>query len=227
MTFSSITNGVVATQNINSETTFCFLCVSFFFSQHITFSGIIINGVVATQNKPTETIFCFLLNRWRWVVFTCMAPACWATPTALDIKRDAYANLSMTTHWPCDDVGMMNTMMPSYAAKELLPMIELPPVAQSVEAKRLAGCLPYPKLKEGSAEWERERELMAVRPQWHPDFIPEEIQQTKGGSWKLSVGGMLQKAWQSPVGQRVFIFLASGAVLWMLSVARSSGSRID
>jgi hypothetical protein len=121
----------------------------------------------------------------------------------------------------------MNTMMASYAAKELLPLTELPPVAQSVEAKRLAGCLPYPKLKEGGVEWERERELMAMRPQWHPDFIPEEIQQTKGGSWKLRVGGMLQKAWQSPIAQCVFIFLAGRAVLWMLSVVRSSGSSID
>ncbi|XP_076451336.1 uncharacterized protein LOC143287275 [Babylonia areolata] len=123
-------------------------------------------------------------GRWRWVVFTCMAPACWATQKALALKRQAYDNLQMTTHWPCDDVGLMSTTLPSYAAKELRPLDSLPEVARGVVAKRLAGALAYPELSTAQGR-ATERSLVEQRPRWHPDFLPDELGESKrnGGAW--------------------------------------------
>ena len=39
-------------------------------------------------------------DRWRFVVFVCMAPARWSSPQDLYQKRHAYQHLRMTTHWP-------------------------------------------------------------------------------------------------------------------------------
>lgn len=110
------------------------------------------------------------------MVFVCMAPASWATKTALATKRGAYVNRQMTTHWPCDDVGLMSTGLPSYAARELRPLEKLPEVAQSVEAKRLVGVLPYPEAK--GEERAEEMSLLERRPKWHPDFPPDEFGKT-------------------------------------------------
>lgn len=88
----------------------------------------------------------------------------------------------MTTHWPCDDVGLFPATLPSYAAQELHPLKELPDAAQSVEAKRMMGVLPYPPLTE--REKERERELMSLRPKWHPDYLPKEF--VEDGSWRIN-----------------------------------------
>ncbi|XP_025080234.1 LOW QUALITY PROTEIN: uncharacterized protein LOC112555880 [Pomacea canaliculata] len=98
-------------------------------------------------------------GRWRWVVIVCMAPASWATKESLKIKRDAYNKLLMTTHWPCDDVGVFPVTLPSYAVKELHPMTELPEVARGDDAKRLMGiCLilllsRWKTLKTKSGSW--------------------------------------------------------------------------
>ena len=114
-------------------------------------------------------------------MFVCMAPASWATRTALATKRDAYVIRQMTTHWPCDDVGVMARTLPSYAARELRPLEKLPVVAQSVEAKRLVGVLPYPPAQDLD-ERAREQSLLEQRPQWHADFLPDELGDT-GKGW--------------------------------------------
>ncbi|KAK7501783.1 hypothetical protein BaRGS_00006869, partial [Batillaria attramentaria] len=116
---------------------------------------------------------------WRWVVLTCMAPACWATEKALLTKRTAYNKLLMTTHWPCDDIGLFPTELPSYGPRELRPLKRLPEVARSTDAKRLMGVVPYPKPSSGK-EKEKEKELLAIKPKWHPLYQPDLDDQKKG-----------------------------------------------
>ena len=82
-------------------------------------------------------------GRWRYVVFVCMTPAAWADEESLRQKKYAYENLKMTTHWPSDDIGFFSDELPSYAAKTVKIPQELPAIAQTPEAKRLAGVLTY------------------------------------------------------------------------------------
>lgn len=104
-----------------------------------------------------------------------MAPASWATKESLKIKREAYNKLLMTTHWPCDDVGVFPVTLPSYAVKELHPITELPEVARGDDAKRLMGILPYPR-PEQVEDIENEKRILAQRPKWNPRCIPSEIE---------------------------------------------------
>ncbi|KAL8569721.1 hypothetical protein ACOMHN_007244 [Nucella lapillus] len=149
-------------------------------------------------------------ERWRWVVFLCMTPACWATKTALDIKRQAYINLQMTTHWPCDDVGLMPTTLPSYAARELHPLDTLPEVAKSVTAKRLVGVMKYPD-PQSDEERAREQSLLQQRPRWHPDFLPDEL----GDGHKLCIRSTVKwaAAWR---GLLVLLALAGMGISYYM-----------
>ncbi|KAK7088864.1 uncharacterized protein [Littorina saxatilis] len=142
-------------------------------------------------------------DRWRFVVFACMAPACWATQKALDTKREAYVTRQMTTHWPCDDVGLMATSLPSYAAQELHPLAKLPEVAQSVEVKRLVGVLPYPEAK--GDEREKELSLLEQRPKWDPEFLPDGLGEEK----KNVVPGVTRIILMMAIGCAVLVLLSS------------------
>ncbi|KAK7094052.1 uncharacterized protein [Littorina saxatilis] len=86
-------------------------------------------------------------DRWRFVVFVCMAPARWTTPKDLDKKRHAYHHLRMTTHWPAQNVTYFEEQVPKLGGagpKTSVPLLEqLPEVAKSDEARMLAGVLEY------------------------------------------------------------------------------------
>ncbi|XP_041378341.1 uncharacterized protein LOC121390563 [Gigantopelta aegis] len=82
-------------------------------------------------------------GRWRYLVFVCMTPAAWADEESLKQKREAYENLKMTTHWPSDDIGFFSEELPSYAEKKVKIPQELPAIAKTAMAKRLAGVLTY------------------------------------------------------------------------------------
>ncbi len=77
-------------------------------------------------------------HRWRYVVFACMAPAIWANPGDLHQKRLAYRNRRISRHWPANGVSLF----PNYASTPL-DVGELPEIARSDEARRLAGDLEY------------------------------------------------------------------------------------
>ncbi|XP_041354175.1 uncharacterized protein LOC121372002 isoform X3 [Gigantopelta aegis] len=94
-------------------------------------------------------------GRWRYVVFVSMGPAAWATEHDLEIKRDAYKNLKMTTHWPCFGIGVHPTDPPRCAYIEVSMVSELPEVAKTLEAKRLMGVEPYARV--WKPEWNAER----------------------------------------------------------------------
>ncbi len=78
-------------------------------------------------------------GRWRFVSFVCMGPAAWATEDDLELKRKAYNNLYNTAHWPTREVYIFKRSRGDVAKD----MVELPKVAKTDEAKRLAGVLPY------------------------------------------------------------------------------------
>ena len=78
-------------------------------------------------------------DRWRFVVFSCMGPARWASPKDLSIKRKAYKELLMTAHWPCQGVRVFESRIPS---KQIVPEI-MPKIACSDDVRRLCGILQY------------------------------------------------------------------------------------
>ena len=94
-------------------------------------------------------------GRWRYVVFVSMAPAAWATPEDLQIKRDAYNNLKMTTHWPCFGTGVHPQQPPTSAYTDVSVVTELPEIARSEEAQRLMGITPYARV--WKPEWDARR----------------------------------------------------------------------
>ncbi|XP_050412348.2 uncharacterized protein LOC126827159 [Patella vulgata] len=99
-------------------------------------------------------------DRWRFVVFVCMAPKSWSSYQSLQTKKEAYENMRMTTHWPSNDIGLMSERLPDDIPDENPePLKELPEIAKTAEAKMLAGVIPYPNEKSS------EKRGPAV-PQW-------------------------------------------------------------
>ncbi|GFN85098.1 phytanoyl-coa dioxygenase phyh [Plakobranchus ocellatus] len=82
-------------------------------------------------------------GRWRFVVFVCMTPSAWATPSDLETKRKAYTDLELTKHWPSQRVRIFTGEIDPEQAKDPIEMHVLPEVAKTDEARRLAGVLPY------------------------------------------------------------------------------------
>ena len=78
-------------------------------------------------------------GRWRFVTFVCMGPAAWATEDDIKLKKEAYDNLYNTAHWPSREVYIFKRSRLD-ASKDLE---ELPEVAKSDEAKKLAGVVSY------------------------------------------------------------------------------------
>uniref|UniRef100_A0A8W8JQV6 Uncharacterized protein n=2 Tax=Magallana TaxID=2171616 RepID=A0A8W8JQV6_MAGGI len=74
--------------------------------------------------------------------FVCMTPAKWAKQSDIKMKRTAYENLLLTTHWPSQNV----TTFPMYhpTGKEgIQELTELPEIATTKEAKLLMGVEEY------------------------------------------------------------------------------------
>ncbi|XP_076472564.1 uncharacterized protein LOC143301971 [Babylonia areolata] len=82
-------------------------------------------------------------DRWRFVVFVCMAPARWSRSHDLERKRHAYHHLRMTTHWPAQHVSYFDEQLPVTAVTAPLLLPSLPEVAKSREARLMAGVEEY------------------------------------------------------------------------------------
>ena len=97
------------------------------------------------------------------MVILCMGPAGWASERDLDLKRQAYEQLLLTHHWPSQGVRLFEEAEAEVPAKRALT--ELPEVARSLEARRLAGVEPYPPLADGEKD--------VPLPRWHADYNSE------------------------------------------------------
>ncbi|KAK7504942.1 hypothetical protein BaRGS_00003970 [Batillaria attramentaria] len=100
-------------------------------------------------------------DRWRWMVTVCMTPASWAKAEDMALKQTAYNEMFLTRHWPSRGVWLFPDETPKTPEKH--PLTELPEVARTVEARRLAGVEPYPTER---AEGEED----IPEPKWHPGF---------------------------------------------------------
>ncbi|PVD36951.1 hypothetical protein C0Q70_03944 [Pomacea canaliculata] len=98
--------------------------------------------------ETSETDYCFRpeegrpnKDRWRFVVFVCMTPARWARKKDLQLKREAYKKLLMTSHWPSQGITFFEER--PLHIEEGHRIKKLPGVARSHEAKLLAGVEEY------------------------------------------------------------------------------------
>ena len=96
------------------------------------------------------------------MVILCMGPANWASQRDLDLKRQAYDQMLLTHHWPSQGVCLFPEVQPDVPAKRALT--ELPEVARSLEARRLAGVESYP-VENGQKD--------VPLPRWHADYKSE------------------------------------------------------
>ncbi|XP_005103200.1 uncharacterized protein LOC101860185 [Aplysia californica] len=106
-------------------------------------------------------------GRWRFLIFVCMTPASWATDSDLAVKRKAYENLMLTTHWPSQKILLFPDDIDKKEASDPYPEFTLPELACTDEAKKLAGVMEY-------NDNEKDSEF---RPTWNEDkwgaFIDE------------------------------------------------------
>ncbi|KAK7478157.1 hypothetical protein BaRGS_00030604, partial [Batillaria attramentaria] len=109
-------------------------------------------------------------DRWRWVVIVCMTPASWADKASLRLKKKAYRELRMTTHWPSQGVRLFQENLPEKAPRPKHPLKELPPVAKTLEAMQLAGVVPYKGGKRGKDKGD---DSEIPKPTWSPDYVPK------------------------------------------------------
>ena len=79
-------------------------------------------------------------ERWRFVLFICMAPAIWASPKDMAKKKGAYHKMNCSRHWPAQGFS-------TFANKPTPPQLDavsrLPVEAQTKKARYLAGDLEY------------------------------------------------------------------------------------
>ena len=80
-------------------------------------------------------------DRWRFVVFVSMTPAVWASKRDLEKKRNAYENLLLTNHYSSQEIRVLSDRTPP--SQRVMAFRKLPKVAQSSEARRLAGVEAY------------------------------------------------------------------------------------
>lgn len=85
-------------------------------------------------------------NRWRFVVFVCMAPAIWAKDKDLAMKKEAFEKMVATAHWPAQGVWFFPSTAECSKTKDL-PQIEIvnthPDIAHTKEVRQLVGLEPY------------------------------------------------------------------------------------
>ncbi|XP_048762823.1 uncharacterized protein LOC125671281 isoform X2 [Ostrea edulis] len=81
-------------------------------------------------------------DRWRHAIFVCMTPAKWAKQSDLKIKKDAYKNLLLTTHWPSRNVATFPEYHPT-GKGDYKELTELPEIAKTKEVKLLMGVEEY------------------------------------------------------------------------------------
>ncbi|CAG5117812.1 unnamed protein product [Candidula unifasciata] len=90
-------------------------------------------------------------DRWRYVVFVCMTPAAWASEKDIELKVGAYNNLLLTGHWASMGINVFPSRLSEGSVEDANPLVELPDVATSELARRLAGVLAYEETVEDEA----------------------------------------------------------------------------
>ncbi|GFN95682.1 phytanoyl-coa dioxygenase phyh [Plakobranchus ocellatus] len=119
-------------------------------------------------------------GRWRFVVFVCMTPSDWATPSDLEIKRKAYNDLRLTTHWPSQEVYTFSSVLNRRQARDPVESPVLPEVAKTDEAKRLVGILPYDEDDDDESGptftpvWDKDKWSAHIK-----EFLQEDKKETK------------------------------------------------
>lgn len=133
-------------------------------------------------------VVCFRKHpgRCRWAVIVCMTPAAWADKESIRLKKKAYRELRMTSHWPSQAIRLLPENLPEKAACEKRPLKDLPLVAKTTEAMQLAGVVPYRKnltrlLEKGASGGAVGG--AALRPRWSPDYQPPEDSFDPDNSW--------------------------------------------
>ena len=110
-------------------------------------------------SQGTDIAFFFAGNtdKWRHVVYVCYQPRSLATEKDLALKREAYNDRRVTTHWPAMNVKLFPKEGNSYYGKAgtKKPDFRVMPTRERVETdltKQLAGVKPYPKeaLRQGT-----------------------------------------------------------------------------
>lgn len=89
-------------------------------------------------------------DKWRHVVYTCYQPKSLATEKDLALKREAYNNRRVTTHWPAMNVKLFPKEGNSYygASGAKQPTFKVEHTRENVETdmtQQLAGVKPYPR----------------------------------------------------------------------------------
>ncbi|KAL8569738.1 hypothetical protein ACOMHN_007261 [Nucella lapillus] len=112
-------------------------------------------------------------NRWRFMVAVCMGPACWADKTSLRIKKRAYRERRLTTHWPSTGVRLFPPLPPD-APKAKRSLKALPKIATTLEAMQLVGLISYNKLRKKSDKEPNDLgpDRTQPLPQFSPDYRP-------------------------------------------------------
>ncbi|GFR92106.1 phytanoyl-CoA dioxygenase PhyH [Elysia marginata] len=120
-------------------------------------------------------------GRWRFVVFVCMTPAAWASPSDLEIKQRAYQERKLTLHWPSQGVSIFSTFINRDQPRDPAELHDLPEVAKTEEAKRLAGVLPYDCSEEDdySLLEQAQNSKSSVFPTWNKERWASHIEDHK------------------------------------------------
>ncbi|XP_060071338.1 uncharacterized protein LOC132551241 [Ylistrum balloti] len=85
-------------------------------------------------------------DRWRFVVFVCMAPAIWAADEDYKTKQFAYDNFRSTAHWPAQkNIVFRSTDGNPFTKnrRHIYAVDTMPDIAKTREAKLLAGLESY------------------------------------------------------------------------------------
>lgn len=101
-------------------------------------------------------------DRWRFVVFACMAPAVWANPEDIGKKHKCYKEMLMTSHWPSQGMKIVAEMLPHIPGAGPTKTIQtLPDNAITDEVKGLMGVEEY--------DFEDDE---PNGPDWRPVWLP-------------------------------------------------------
>lgn len=79
-------------------------------------------------------------ERWRFVVFACMAPAVWASETERARKKNGFRKMMCSKHWPAQGFSLFRG---KHVDPKLNAVDELPEVALTTKARLLAGDISY------------------------------------------------------------------------------------
>ncbi|KAL3144480.1 hypothetical protein ABBQ32_004220 [Trebouxia sp. C0010 RCD-2024] len=98
----------------------------------------------------SPVVFAENTDSWRHVVYVCYQPRSLATNKDLALKREAYNDRRVATHWPGMNVKLFRKEGNSYygAAGVKQPSFNVKSTREQVETdltRQLAGVQPYPK----------------------------------------------------------------------------------